>query len=392
VHGPDLSCRAAGITFGDELPGTLAGPAIPLGRLWDDPALEEADRTRSFGSYAGSGDSFLYGMQQAPPPPRPWQVYWGDGEGLAVHVVPSDNVQAYLAWGDVPRRPGNPARFRYLILRREGAAPLSSTFATVLEPLAGGSVIRAVDRLDTGKEGQLALRIMHSGGSDVVLAAEPGIPLAVAGMLLAGRLAVLRFDKAGAVHAAYLCGQTLRAPGVTLETQGQLRGVISGIERAGQQLDITLAGPVRVTEALTAQLAGTVCSIAGNHQQALVRSAVRIGERTVRLFLDRGAPVGQLVVEAVAGTTVTTRTTLYPPFRGRDDIGRHLEGAWLQAAGVTRRVCSVRMRPPQGHTLELDAALDCPPGTPATLLAWEHGAEVRLEPAVWWSGVGATPG
>ncbi len=392
LHGPDLSCRAEGITFGDELPGTLAGSDIPLGRLWDDPALEEPDRTRSFGSYEGSGDSFLYGIQQAQPALEPWQVCWGDGAGLAVHVVPSDYTQAFLAWGDVPRRPGNPARFRYLVLRREGAAPLSSTFATVLEPLVGGPVIRTVNRLDTGKEGQLALRITHSGGSDVVLATDPGVPLEVAGLMLAGRLAVVRFDAAGAVHAAYLCGQSLRVPGVALQAHGPLRGVISGMDRAGQQLEITLAGVVRVTDALPAQLAGTVVSIAGNHQQALVRSAVRIGERTVRLMLDRGAPVGQLAVDAVTGTTVTTRTTLYPAFRGRDDIGRYLEGAWLQADGITRRVRLARMRPPQGHTLELDAALDCSSGTTATLLAWDHGAEVRLEPAVWWSGVGPTPG
>lgn len=388
LHGPDLPLQAEDVAFGPELPGTLAGPDIPLELLWDDPALERPDRTRSFGTYAGCGDSFLYGIQMAQTPSDTWRLRWGADDGLRVHLPPSDAAQAFLAWGDVPRRPGNPERLHYLILRHDGASDtLESTFAAVLEPVVGVPAIQAVERLDSGGPGAVALRVTHGEGNDTILIADPEHVLQAAGFRLVGRLAVVRADRAGAPYAAYLSGRSLQGPGIAFTSTAPLRGTIGGVDAEGREVVIDLQEPPAAPDVVARGLTGTVFAVEGNHQCALILSADPVGAQALRLRLDRTALVGRLTIEVVHGATITTRTTLYPPFGGRDDIGRHLEGTWLAANRATCRLEAISIRPPQGHTLKLDASVDDAfvPNAVVTLLAWHVGAAVTLTPAVWWA-------
>ncbi len=387
LHGPDLPSVADGLAFGEEQPGTLAGPDVPVGFLWDDPELEQPDRKRAYDSYDGCGDSFLYGVRTATAAAQPWRLTFGDDAGgLCIHVMPTAMQTAFLAWGDVPRRPGNPERLRHLILRREGPAPLDSLFATVLEPLAGQALIGRVTRRDGETvPGQLALKVDHAAGSDVVLIAVPGTPLEVDGMRLDGHLAVLRYDPEGLPTGAFLCGTSLRAPGLSLQSPAPWHGIVTETDQEGRQLIVRPDKGAEVVGPL--KLEGCILSVDVSRQQALILSASRASSDSVQLTLDRPAIAGRLVVERTDGETITTRTTLYPPFRDRDDIGAHLEGTWLRSDGAVRRVGQVRQRPPQGHVLTFH------PGeagfserSEAKLLAWRAGARVVVEPVRWWPG------
>lgn len=391
LHGPDLPYTTDGIAFEPERPGTLAGPEIPLGELWDDPPLEQPTRSRSFATYAGCGDSFLYGVQTAQPPRGPWQVRWGTDDGLRLHLPPTDATQIFLAWGDAPKRPGNPERVRYIIVRHEGATnTLESTFTAILEPVVGGSAIQSVERLQAGPPDQVALRVTHEDGSDVILAADNDYRLETPEFQLDGRLAVVRYDRAGAVRAAYLGGRSVQAPGVALQTAGPLRGTITSVAAGGQEVIVTLAHPTSTPAALAAELTGTVFAVGGNQQRALVVAADMVGNQSLRLQLDRPAMVGQLAIETVLGSAIATRTSLYPPFQGHTDIGRHLEGTWLLTDATIHRVATIQARHPAGHTLALTAPVGdrLPPGAVATLLAWHIGADVTVTPAAWWDAAG----
>jgi hypothetical protein len=229
--------------------------------------------------------------------------------------------------------------------------------------------------------------VTHGDGTDTILIADPKQGLQAADFQLSGRLAVVRADPAGTPYAAYLAGHSLGGPGLALEGTGPLRGTISDVDAEGRDVVIDLREPLAAPDNVARGLAGTVFAVEGNHQNALILSADRIGAHALRLHLDRTALVGRLTIGAVNGATMTTRTTLYPPFGGRDDIGRHLEGTWLAANGATCRLQAVNLRPPQGHTLTLEEATEdmFVPNAVATLLAWHIGATVGLSPAVWWA-------
>lgn len=390
LHGSDLPDSIEGVVFGPEQPGSLAGPDVPKGFLWDDPELEQPNKKRSFGTYQGCGDSFLYGVRLAQPGLDAWRMDWGDAsEGLRVHVLTAHLSKAFLAWGDAPRRPANPTRVRYLILRREGEAPLDSIFLTILEPVVARRRIRHIERLcEAERSGQIALRVTHDQGSDLILLAERSAPLELDGMVLDGRLGVVRYDTSGRAVRAFLAGRRLQAPGVVLARPGRIRGTIVGTEAMGRVIIVDTDEVPGVKAVRPDDLCNTVLAVEGSRQRALIKHAAIMADGRLRLELDRAATVGRLVVESGSSDQVITRTTLYVPFGDRDDLGLHLEGTWLLLNGRARRVRSVTPRRPQGHTIVLDEPVGSAniPGSTAMLLAWHTGVPIELEPAGWWTG------
>ena len=89
--------------------GTLAGPDVPYGAIYDDDGLTDPlKKGRSYYTYRGGGYSYLYDAQRGKPTAA-WSSTWRDpktGIGLNTTFLPSD--EAIVAQGDPTQKTGKP--------------------------------------------------------------------------------------------------------------------------------------------------------------------------------------------------------------------------------------------------------------------------------------------
>lgn len=158
-HGPPGAITADGQEFVAQSGGSYAGPDIPF----------KADR-------GPVGYSWWYNVRRAATPKAQFTLDWKTGSyGV---IAEKDDVHlrfhsltpisdAALAEADPPqnKKPANPRRLGYALLHRTGKTGLASTFVSVIEPYRGAPFIRSVERLDTGNDSQVVLRVHGVDGS-----------------------------------------------------------------------------------------------------------------------------------------------------------------------------------------------------------------------------------
>ncbi|MCX6376272.1 MAG: hypothetical protein NTU88_09630, partial [Armatimonadetes bacterium] len=172
LHGFDGEFRTEGIDLVAQEQGTLAGEDVPFTYLFDDPDLEKPDKTRSYGSYTGSGYSYLYNVKRGIPT-RSWSATWQEKDFGVRAIFPDQPLkEAVIADGNPPKRPGNPDSLKYVLLRRSGDECLSSRFACVFQPFKTGDQPLKVRRLPV--ESGVLLEITGSQGTDLVYLADDG--------------------------------------------------------------------------------------------------------------------------------------------------------------------------------------------------------------------------
>ena len=126
-----------------------------------------------------------------------------------------------------------------LVHRRKGKDPLSSLFASVLEPCREQPLIHQVEHLPVDAEGAVALRISWEGGTDYVLCGVDGeTVLQVEDMELRGRIGFVR-QRQGSVERMTLIGGTLLRKGEEeLRGTGLLSGEILAVRRRASGDDV----------------------------------------------------------------------------------------------------------------------------------------------------------
>jgi hypothetical protein len=117
-------------------------------------------------------------------------------------------------------------KFNFVYVRKEGPAPLSTTFATVSEGWTGeNSVLRSVKELPMGGEGAMAARAVEveraDGLSDLLYSDGTGIREAQlpGGVRVKGQFAYLSRRDGQITHAALVGGESLEAGGLTLKPE-----------------------------------------------------------------------------------------------------------------------------------------------------------------------------
>ena len=296
--------------------GTLAGPDVPFGAIYDDDGLTDPSRKgRSYYTYRGGGYSYLYDTRRGNPTAA-WTSTWRDvksGIGLNTTYLPSDEV--IVAHGDPPRKPGNPKQLTYVLLRNapDGAA---SRFVAVHEPFKGTAKVRAVNELDAGG-GTLALRVSHQYGEDTIrhTLGESGSSFGLARRDAKGKLVSLHQSGQGSVSAG---GHTLTIP-------GPIRARIAEIDPASSTISVE-----RDRDSLAfrkAALKGDVARI-GNARRWAAYNVTAVDGRGMRYrirFGDDSFRIGRFVITGVSpdGTGVSTKTNLYMAAQG------YYRGSWL---------------------------------------------------------------
>ncbi len=297
VHGPPSDFSTETIPFSQpRTEGTFAGPDVPYGQFYDDPTMKEGKPGTRYYPYKGSAYQWLFNVQQAPlngtgtvrwdlnrdPALYPYKPT--AGIGLRAHLL-CNGETVYACDGIPQRRKDFPETHKWVIRRRTGEH-LSSTFATVFEPLGEATAyIQKVESIAVSPpDGSTALRVEHPAGQDVVFwTACPETMHTFAGHAANGRAACIRLSPEGTVTTARLFdGTELQGPGLALVSDGPRRATIAAIDY--EKNTVTLDEPV-----LTPDLVGAWVTVdTGRHKDAvridkvLSETAFSLGDQDLR--------------------------------------------------------------------------------------------------------------
>ena len=172
LHGPPGKISEITGGWGAVQPGTLAGPTILPGTLYDDAKLGRRDYSGGYGSYKGSGFQHLFNVQKSTGNQSILQYqHISDPTALLrIHLLGQEQQELFMADAyDKPR--ARTHVLRYLIARRQisSGENLKSSFVSVLEPYKSNSYIVSARKLalDTGS-GQ-AVEIIRDTATELVI-------------------------------------------------------------------------------------------------------------------------------------------------------------------------------------------------------------------------------
>lgn len=167
--------------------GTLAGPEVDHGELYDDPVLGKPGYDGSFSGYRGSGYSHFFNWQrvmQPGPVIAQWVFSGSETTRLRVHIPQSEGQEITVADAHVSPQKKIPTILKYVLLRRAGTA-VGNTFVTIWESPGRSPGIDRVeltpDPRGTGCETRVSLAVHRGPETDFVTVApmagsapEPG--------------------------------------------------------------------------------------------------------------------------------------------------------------------------------------------------------------------------
>lgn len=225
LHGPPGTFALAGAdagAWGAPEPGTLAGPDVPLGQIYDDPKLAAKDYKGVYTGYTGSGFQHLYNVRRYNQATNggtggDWVAEWHHEKdhtaGLRLRVMPQTGQELILANAHV-----SPVKFpqelQYVIARRKGTG-LTSRFVSVIEPFHGSPLLAGAERLPLAAGDGVAVRARRADGrTDILLygpagdqkrlAAAAGVP----GLTTDARAAVVTLGPDRSAQRVFFAGGT----------------------------------------------------------------------------------------------------------------------------------------------------------------------------------------
>lgn len=241
------------------------------------------------------------------------RAHWSMDKGgqLTAHIAaaPGDRIVTGRypilrghAWHADPERL---RKGRMLVVRRSPGAG-GSLFASILSPGDGGGCVRSVECLDADHAGRI-LRVVHTRGTDVLLAAVPGSRGPTwRGYATDAPLALARYDARGRLHETAVFGGTrLDLPGLGLRLGTPLPWRV--VETFDSENRLRLDRPFNAR----AGTPGEVVTVESGDRQYVFRVRKARG-RT--LWLDarhsRLIGAGGVVGEVLSATTLFTATPM----------------------------------------------------------------------------------
>lgn len=208
------------------------------GETWEEP-VSEGSRFNFYGvirdvAYATTEKDAMTTFACAEEPDR----------GIRIHLLGAEGTEVSLGRSPSARRAKreNSQVFNFwmpqLVVRRQGDAPLRTTFVAVEEPFAGKPFIQAVERLELAPahEDAVALRVTHGDTTDTIIATldEPPYPERTTpdGFAIKGRLGLIR-QVAGKTTGMWLFeGEAMSCGSDAITTDsGVLTGTIQAATR-----------------------------------------------------------------------------------------------------------------------------------------------------------------
>lgn len=394
LHGPVGAFAPLGATFTAPAPGTLAGPDVAVGSLYDDPERNVPGFSGSYRDYRGSGfqhfinvrrltagaDAFIAAYTHGKDPALSRRSPAEADAQLRLRVLPQPDQELILAQARV-----SPMKFpellNYVIARRvaaPGAPDLASHFVSVLEPFTATPFIAHVERRDfatgtwvniTRTDGGRDLVLHHSAADTALFARDDLPPIATD-----AAVATVTFDPQGQPLRAFFTGGSFLQIGDRRHTASSFHGTLTAVDAAAGRIRVHPLPGSALPDPAT--LIGRVIHLANPQRETVhtvTGAAVENGELVLTLKDD--LRVGLFRVAAADGRTLKTNTTLL------------LAGAYR---GVT--VCTADDRPLATVTEVKDGVLTLTappatapaPGTDLWLVDAAVGETVRLPAVLSW--------
>ena len=245
LHGPPGSVSLLEGTWEAQEGGTMAGPDVPVGEIYDDPVLGAPDYDGVYWGYQGSGFQHLFNVQRLAEG-LCLTEYTHERENAAklrIRQLTSPNMEVFTSDAQV-----SPVKHKqlvkYVIARHTGEKEgLRSTFASVLEPFSGEPIIADARREDFPWGTCVAVE-RAGGGTDVIIANEPGAEASVERWSITtdASAAVVAVDADGTVERVFFAGGTYLTAGDQRFAAAPVAGRIIAVEPETQTIRVRLDG------------------------------------------------------------------------------------------------------------------------------------------------------
>jgi len=349
VHGPPGEFAMLGGSWSEPAPGTLAGPDVAVGALYDDPVLGEEGYSGSFGGYKGSGFSHFTNVQTL-----------GGGEWVAEYAhrrdpearlrlrLPSAAGQEILI-ADAQVSPIKHKEIVKYVLDHRTGEDLASVFVGVFEPFRGAPRITAVSRRDLPNG--VALEVRRGDETDLILyRTQPDGELALGDCRTDGHIAVVRRGR-DRTERLVLAGGTVLTDGETTVRHQSDSGVVVAVDPPRRTADVRFTAPLPPPT-----YAGRYLGFARGARTVWHRvvAAEKQGDACRLTFAD-DLFIGRAKVAGVEGATVQTPVALtfpaiYPGCCATDETFAH----FAEVRSVGRGVVELAAPLPEGALTDAD--------------------------------------
>jgi len=354
IHGAEGTFEFVGAALPPPVTqGTLAGPDVAYGELYDDPILGAPGFSGSYTSYSGSGYQHLFNWQRVTPTTITtghWILSGDSAPELRVHVLPQDGQDLVVADAYVSPLQTIPTMYKYLLAERTADAG-GTTFVAVWEPTAAGG--RLIDRIETHEDPSLgvghdrivALSVYRQNTVDRILVSPAaGRSCTVPGVTpaLVSDAAVAVISESGGVRTrTFAAGGTVLTGSAPVAIPATIIGVIRTTDYAGKTITVQLpAAPTGVNS-----LPGSRVRIFNDAHSCVytIDQAQANGESLILGLSGSDVFTGRIKVQSVdAGSlaVLTNTAILYP-----DNLaGMHLVTSQLDYAALIASMTGTAIR------------------------------------------------
>lgn len=313
LHGTPGTFQTPTGNWSEPAPGTLAGPEVPLGSIYDDPRIAVEGFTGSYADYKGSGFQHFQNVRRLEEGPATgeWLHAKNTEAGLRIHLISESDTVFHTQAQVSPVK--QKTLVDYLIARNTDVVD-TSHFLSVLEPFTTSPWITGQERLALTSGSGQALRVQWSfpekgEWTDVILINHGGAPMTIATPPVEtdAAFALLRFHGGKEIHRWSTGGTFLRHGEDRSALIAPVTGTVARVEPATGRIHI--AGASTAVE--TDQLIGRYI----HFQNAIRRTthpiaAVETVDDGLVITVEDDLHVGRVMVGKLDDTGFTTATGL----------------------------------------------------------------------------------
>lgn len=306
IHGQEGAFDLAGASLSTpSTQGTLAGPTVTYGELYDDPVRSDPGYSGPYRGYSGSGYSHLFNWQSAQPNQTAiarWALAGDPATQLRVHIPPHPGQEIVVADAYVSPTRKIPAILKYVLLRRTGDVD-GNAFVNVWElspqPIIDQVTVNNDPALGTGSDRTVVLSVRRGNVEDTIAIAMDGGSNYAATVDLTTDAAVMLWSvENGQLMRLFAAGGshvTGTQPAVSAAIPPTVTGTIMSADYAGKSISVDIGG-------------------------AAVDPATLVGFR-VRIFNSEHSSIYTIAAGSVSGSTLTLALGGSDVLTGRVKLG-----------------------------------------------------------------------
>lgn len=315
LHGPPGEFSMRGGTWSDPAPGTLAGPNVALGEIYDNAALGKPGYSGGYGGYAGSGFQHLFNVQTCSG--GDWTADWkhekDHNSRLRIRTLGQPGQTVMMCDAHV-----SPVKYpqilKYLIARRAGKN-ISSRFVSVLEPFHKDPLLESARQITPTEGAGVAVAVSRLDGlTDFIVYNPTGAAMRFdtghGELATDAQSAVVTLDKSGAAKRVFFAGgNTLTINGETRNADPAPTGKVTSVDPERGIIRIQ-PDPESARADIKALESAEGCFASPNrHAAHRIASAASEGGEWILTVAD-DLRIARVPVKAITGATIESAISL----------------------------------------------------------------------------------